>query len=941
MPASMLLDRERELESLEGLLDDAEREAGRLMVIEGAPGIGKTSLLNEARRRAVERGLTVIYARASELEQSFAFGVVHQLFDAQLRTDGASHELMAGAARLAEPVFAHHRSAGPLDDPSYSVLHGLYWLTANLAQRKPLLLLLDDAQWADGPSSRFLHFLAQRLEGMAIGMAVATREQAEGFGLDRGEVPLAPAGMPIRPSALTTDAVREVVLSHVGEQATEDLCEACAEATGGNPLLLQELLRDLGGRAEAGDTIDSASIGTFGLGSINTVVLERVRRVDGAWDLARAVAIIGEGADLADVATLTEMDPGEAAQIADTLAVAGIFEPDLRLTFLHPIVRIAIYDAISPAERGELHLRAARLAAARGDPPNTVAAHLLHAGPRGDPDVVARMREVARTSVAIGAPDSAIDWLRRALAEPPTEKVRPAVLFELGSALSMVGSPAAVELLQQSLKLTSDADGRAKIALVLTEALQHAGEIALAVEVLETALSGLPDDDVVLAPRLKGRLLPLACTAVSGKKLVGKRLSDASEDIDRLAPEHARVVLGSVAYDRATGANASASAAADLARQALADGYLLSEESADPVFAVGAVNALFLTGSFAEAERAFETLLGNAQRSGSGREFAMFSAMRSWCRFLSGALNGAEVDARACLALSADTSWFVLNPLAAAVLGSIWLERGEPAKAREAVAPYEALRDDDDSGFAQLLHISRARIRLAEGDARGALEALRPCIRFENGWGENPGIACLVPWRSAAAITQLALGDRSAAVALADEQLSLAREFGAPRAIGEALCVLGRSVDPIRGVELLEEAVKVLDGTEASLEHSRALIEWGAALRRLGKRSRARPPLSAGMDLAYRVGAAGLAAQSREELVTAGARPRRLALSGPDSLTASERRVCEMAVRGMTNREIAQALFVTLRTVEGHLTNAFRKLEISSRDELPRTMGAE
>lgn len=223
---------------------------------------------------------------------------------------------------------------------------------------------------------------------------------------------------------------------------------------------------------------------------------------------------------------------------------------------------------------------------------------------------------------------------------------------------------------------------------------------------------------------------------------------------------------------------------------------------------------------------------------------------------------------------------------------------------------------------------------MAAGDGRGALADLELCRRFEQSYNGGPGLACLVAWRSPAALAHLSLGQVDRARQLAAEEVGLAREYGAPRPLGVALRALGVSEGGDRGVERLEEAVYVLESADSIIEQARALTDLGTALRQAGKTNAARERLRAGMNLAHSCGAKAIAQRAREELVAAGARPRRLATSGPNALTASERRVAGMAVDGMSNREIAQALFVTVRTVEGHLTNAFAKLAIASREEL-------
>ena len=231
---------------------------------------------------------------------------------------------------------------------------------------------------------------------------------------------------------------------------------------------------------------------------------------------------------------------------------------------------------------------------------------------------------------------------------------------------------------------------------------------------------------------------------------------------------------------------------------------------------------------------------------------------------------------------------------------------------------------------------ARGRLRLAElrpaaalddllaaGELLGRLRSLSPTI---------------APWRSDAALAQLALGAKAEARALAAEEVALAEAFGAPRALGVALRAAGLAEDGTRGIELLRQAVAVLEGSAARLEHARAMADLGAALRRAGHRAESREILRPALDLAHRCGALALTERTRTELIAAGGRPRRLVLSGLDSLTPSERRVAQLAAAGLPNHEIAQHLFITTRTVEGHLTHAYQKLDITSREQLPAAL---
>jgi DNA-binding NarL/FixJ family response regulator len=245
---------------------------------------------------------------------------------------------------------------------------------------------------------------------------------------------------------------------------------------------------------------------------------------------------------------------------------------------------------------------------------------------------------------------------------------------------------------------------------------------------------------------------------------------------------------------------------------------------------------------------------------------------------------------------------------------------------------------------------ARGGLRVAQGRHAEALDDL---LAAGEGWRalgiDNPAVAS---WRTAAAAAQAALGRPEEAAALAAEQLALARKVGTPATLGAALRAYaaaadaghpgrsGLSVQSAAG-ESLAEAVRLLETTPARYELALALADLGAFLRRSGRRADARGPLRRALDLAQRTGAAPLAERARRELLAAGARPRRTALTGPDALTSAERRVAGLAADGLSNRQIAQHLFITQPTVETHLRHAFQKLGIASRADLPAHLAGE
>ena len=269
------------------------------------------------------------------------------------------------------------------------------------------------------------------------------------------------------------------------------------------------------------------------------------------------------------------------------------------------------------------------------------------------------------------------------------------------------------------------------------------------------------------------------------------------------------------------------------------------------------------------------------------------------------------------------------------VLVRVLLEQGELDEAEETLATLDC---EAESGFvtAAGLHLARGRLRVAEGRvAQGLEDFLGVGADLTQAMVTCPSY---LPWRSQAALAHLALGDHESAGRLAEEELELARAFGAPRALGVAKRAAGVVAGGERGELLLREAVDAFERGDAGLERARALADLGAMLRRRNRRTEARELLREALDAAHRAGAKPLAEYAETELRASGARPRRVVLTGLDSLTASERRIAEFASQGLSNREIAQTLFVTERTVEGHLTSVFRKLQLDSRGELAAVM---
>jgi DNA-binding CsgD family transcriptional regulator len=926
-----LLEREAELATVVELIGGIG-DGGRLLAIEGPPGIGKTALLAEAKGLGQEAGLQVLSARGSELERSFSYGLVRQLFEPLLVSVPAEEraELLAGAAALAAPLFEPAGLAGdPEGDSSLAMLHGLYWLTANLAARRPLVLVLDDMHWSDLPSLRWLAYLLPRMEGLPVLVVGGLRPEERGEdGTLLAQIVSDPMAVVIRPAPLSVEVATVFLRERLSASADETFCAACHAETGGNPLLLRELVRAI---ADEGLVPIEANVPRLhalaARAGSRAVSLRLSRLTAAATALARAVAVLGDDADPHQAAALADLDESTAAEASAALARVDILRPQAPLGFVHPLIGTAVYETLSSLDRDAGHARAARLLAEAGAEPERVAAHLLRAPPAGDSQVVATLREAAHRAGSRGSSESAVAYLRRALAERPSPDERAKLLLELGSAETQVDGDAAIEHLQEAHELSASPVERARVALLLGRQLfLLRGDEADAVFI--EALDELSGADAELERLLEAGLITndLFSPSLHGsalERLERVRGRPAAETIGE------KLLLSLLAYHDARAA-APADEVVPLVRRALADGKLVRGNVSGALFAICTVLAM---ADLNEVLSVYDDLLAEAHRRGSVFAFAAVKVFRSQALVWRGDLAGAETDAREALAAAA--AWGAsarFSGHGAAFLADALMEQGKLDEAEAALARADFGGALPDSARLLYLRDSSARLRLLRGDLEGGLaEMLDAGRRFESVGSRNPAY---IAWRSPAALALHQLGEQGEARRLADEELELARAWGAPRALGAALRAAGLIEGGDHGLALLEEAVQVLGDSPAKLEHARARTELGAGLRRANRRSQAREQLRQAVELATICGATQLAARAERELLATGARPRRIALSGVESLTPSERRVAELAASGPTNREIAQALFVTQRTIEVHLTSIYRKLGISSRSQL-------
>jgi DNA-binding CsgD family transcriptional regulator len=931
-----LLEREAELAAVEVLIGHP-LDTGRLLAIEGPPGIGKTSLLAATKARAQEAGIRVMGARGSELELAFSYGVVRQLFEPFLRREPPEEraEFLAGAAALAAPLFDPAKlTSAPGTDVSLATLHGLYWLTANVGLRGPLLLAVDDLHWCDAASLRWLAYLVARLEDLPLALVVGLRPAEPGTDpLALGQIVSDPLATVIRPAPLTREATGRLIGGLLSSEAEDSFCVACHEESGGNPLLLRELLNAVASEGLAATAANVERLRELEADAVSRAVsLRLIRLPPEATSLAHAIAILGDDADPRDAAAMAGLGDERASRAAAELVRGDILRPHAPLAFVHPVVRAAVYAMLTPAEQDEGHARAARLLADSGAEPERIAAHLLRVAPAADVQVIRTLRDAARVALARGAAESAVAYLRRALEEPPSGTQRVDVLLELGSAETLVSGPASVEHLREAHELIHDAIRRAEAAILLGRQLFTLHHTDDSVAVFQRGLEELGRADLEISRRLEASLIHNAIMAPRLYDLALERLERVRSQPSDTTPGE-KMLLGLLAYHEAR-ANVPAHIAVGLARRALADRMLLRAAKGGGPFLMASI--VLAMADLDDTLEIYDQALADAYRRGSVFAFAAAKVFRSQTFLYRGELQEAEGEGRE--ALAACEAWGLeLGPsYLAGYLGDALIEQGK-VDAAAAVLARGGFEGDPDTAHAHWFLDSKARLRMLSGDLeQGIAEMLEAGRRFEAVGGRNPAF---MAWRSQAALGLLQMGERREdAHQLAFEELELARIWGAPRALGRALRAAGLVEGGREGLGLLQEAVEVLDESPVRLELAKALTELGAALRRGKRRSEARDVLRRAVELATICGAAPLAARAETELLATGARPRRIALSGVDSLTPSERRVAQTAAEGLMNREIAQALFVTPKTVEVHLSSVYRKLGISSRSQLPAAL---
>jgi DNA-binding CsgD family transcriptional regulator len=898
----VLVERKEQLTRLRtDYLRGADTAHGQVTLVSGAVGSGKTALLEEFAGWVAAGGGRVLSATGSAAERDAGFAVLGQLF----HSAGLAPAARARVAQLlADPAFAVRLPEPGAEPPPALratehrravVLRELFGMLAELAGRGRLLLVVDDVQHADLASLHCLLYLVRRLRHLSVGVLLSEAATLRPpHPLLRAELLSSPFFARITLPLLTADGLARLA------GGDRELAGRYLALTGGSPLLARAVLA--GPAAE--DAFEQAVLGCL------------YRHEPAVRRVAHALAVLDRPAPADQLAQLLGTAVDAAAQAVRLLRAAGLVDGD-RLR--HPRLVRAVLADLPAEECRALHGRAAEVLHDHGVEPGQVAGHLVAADRTGEPWELPVLQEAAEQALAAGQPDVADGCLRLIDRADLAGPERAALTALQVDARWQVNPLAARARLAELV----DAGTPAELALAGVPYLLWQGRPDDAAEALARAAA--PDDgpdgaEPERAARLAAaRLLLAMARPGSAPELPAVPAGPPTAD-----PTLPALALLSAALHPTPGGDPVAAAEVLLNRYAGEDGVT------GPLTA--ALTALLVAGRPDRVRHWGEVLLGS-RPAPTWR--AVLRALGAEAALRLGDLVKAEQQARTALAELPPPAWEVALAAPLATLVSCATETGDPAAADHWLAqPVPAAAFGTPLGLLYLA--ARGRHHLAADRLAQAGNDLRLCGELARDRGlDVPG---LVPWRLDLAAVQLAAGDRGRATRLLEEQLATADG----RARGRALRMLAGSAPPDQRRALLAEAVELLQGSGDRVELARALGDTATVLQRIGHPARAQLLLQRAQQLAQECGAGPLARRLQGRQPPASRRPHRSVRRElpEDGLSEAERRVAALAAQGHTNRQISGELYITVSTVEQHLTRVYRKLAVKRRSDLQARMRA-
>lgn len=912
-----LYERTAEIAAIDTAVSSLPSGRGASLLLEARAGRGKSTLMEYAVTAAREAGARTLVARARHLTSAAPYEVLRRLLGPAVEDAGGA-EALTGAARFAAPLFT------PGAELTQGVDYGCQWLVARLAEQAPLLLAVDDAHWADSASLRVLLDVQAEISVQPVLLLLASRP-VENAAVQPLLAAMAthPDNVLLTPGLLTREAIADLVVEETGAQPDDAFVDECLRVSRGNAFYVHELLRQHRPQGEAQQAAPPA--GTL---SLRRTVAARLGELGPeATRLAQAAAVLGDGCSLKTAAELARIEPADAVRQAARLEVSSILTHGDPVEFLHPLIRRAVESGLPEVAVGELHARAAQLLWQNDEPAGSVAEHLVVSPGSGDARVSAFLAEQGHEALASGSVAAAVRLLRRALDEPAPADQRDLLLVRLGRAEVAHGR---LEAAQTHLREALESADRAV-------ALTAAAEL---IDVVVT--EGRYDDMVPLHARALA-LRPYGHTDAEVRLRAQLLINDfmaVAPDLEPLSSELTSIDASTLPLDRGVDRYLMVVAAV---HGRSAHGHPAEWLVTNLRRAVGSMPAdpAALTAWDVRAVLAAATFIGSEELEES---MAMLDRVAPVVVRLGGTAPDlqAELDHRRIMGALATGSFedalarldvaegFIARHGLAAFEGFHRSSRGFIALERGDYPTASALLSDrtgDDL-------VSPALGVLLGGDADLAIALLGALDLSPDPEAEVRAIEVELEPHLVASHAFEVLGDRERAAIEAAREVAIRRRYGSPAQLALALRRRASFLPSREAVLLLEQACEIVDSSPRRALQARVLASYGAALRRAGHAQEARDVLYRAADLAEEMGMLRLRDRAQRELAAAGARPRRTRLHGPDSLTATQSEVAALAAEGLTNREIAERLFVTIKTVETHLMAIYRKLGIHTRDQL-------
>ncbi len=925
----LLFERSQFLQEFESIFSRTVPSHSGCLSIEGGWGTGKTTLLNEACLIADRSSCLVLRARGGDLEQRASFGALLRIIEVVASLRNADPEVSERVEALCTLINqSGERNFGQLGAAFYSLLMAVRRLG-------PILLAFDDADLVDDDTLMTLQYVFHRVDDQQIWLLLTSPPRLPGVGprvLDHLLVNRHVRHFVLKP--LSPESVRQILAGHLDQVPDPAFVTAVYDATSGRPEFIVELAKACANEGITPIAKMAGDLDRLPVPRISQRVLVRLERLQVAvTELLECCAIHGNSTDLGLACYLGNIDPVAAELAADVSARAELLQGDRPLVFIAPVVRWALLQNISPARRSQLHTRCAQYLSEVDADESLIVEHLLASEPSGNLELAGRLTRAGRTLIARSDFRLASQCLRRSLNESPVSMQEASIWLDLARCETQLGLRSSVSSFQRALDLGAAHDtDLTEAAIKLLRALRSWPELRIdaiaSVQALTTQPNGV---DPALQLELEMGLTLLAnlpSQRNDGVKKIQKLLkqTDAATSVAKVAGAFLKI------HDFEADPKMSAKAITQMLStvvdpEQMAFGHL-SSEMMQPL----ACRILLGADEFAMVDRILDIgrkrAVELADLPGEDDVLRLIVLSKLW----QGSLGESEEALLRQHELGAD---FGARPVVGLI--DLLIAQGRTQEAIYELGSFDPEMIDDPLDRVGA-HVERGRLFSMCSQPAEALDEFEQAGETAARSGiTNP---VLVAWHPAAARVLASLGQWDEAHKLAQDHLVSARAFGARRSLGTALRAMGASSrDLDERTAWLTESVEVLEGSRARLETAEAMVDLGAALVDRQDSESARDILHKGASLASLCGAHRLVEVAGTQLRAAGARPRRLGSTGVDSLTPAELRAVHMAAANVTNRAIADELFVNVKTIEGHLSRAYRKLGVTSRFELAEALG--